>query len=98
MNFAGETHVQALLKLLLEHPERFDRTDLPCCLRSFLDPDLLPDSETPCWVVKEPPKPHSTKPWSEKTPCRSGAKLAASPRSEFARTCPELHRPKLHQI
>jgi len=98
MNFAGVTHVQALLKLLLDHPERFERTDLPCCLRSFLDPDLLPDSYDPCSVVKEPPKPHNAKSWSEKAPCPSGAKRAASPRSEFARTCPELHRPKLRQI
>jgi hypothetical protein len=42
MDFAAVTHMQALIQLLLEHPERFEATDIPCCLRGLLPIDEQP--------------------------------------------------------
>ena len=40
--------MKALLTLVLEHPERFVATDLPCCLRGLLPIDDQPlDAHTP---------------------------------------------------
>jgi len=89
--------METLFKLVLTQPQLFHPTDLPCCLRALL-PDPEPDfSQDPCSVVKEPPKPHSVKPQSREPHARMEP-IAASPLSEFARTYPGLHRPKLRQI
>ena len=42
MVFANIATMQALLKLLLEHPERFDKGAIPCCLWGFLPTDDPP--------------------------------------------------------
>lgn len=36
--------MKQLVNLLLKHPEAFVPTDVPCCLRLFLDPDFISGS------------------------------------------------------
>jgi hypothetical protein len=48
--------MQALLKLLLEHPEAFDKSAVPCCLWGlFPTDDLLPDDHM--LDISKPPLP-----------------------------------------
>lgn len=43
--------MRELLPLLLEHPERFTRAEVPCCLSSFIDPPDFGQAPTPFPVV-----------------------------------------------
>lgn len=39
--------METLLKLLLEHPEAFTRSEVPCCLWSFIDFTVLEPRVSP---------------------------------------------------
>jgi hypothetical protein len=40
MIIAADAPVERFLALLLEHPERFDRSDVPCCLQGLWEDAL----------------------------------------------------------
>lgn len=54
-NLAGSIFMERLFRLALTQPQSFNPTDLPCCLRHLVDPDL--NSGTCLLVGKPSPSP-----------------------------------------
>lgn len=59
--------MESIFRLVLAHPERFTRAEIPCCLWTFIDPDLTPDI----------PQPLS--PWIDRSDGYSGALACSAP-------------------